>query len=104
MQGDTAISIGCVREEVVREVAVQLLSAIEATFGLAQDLPWNRRVKPVVQESLMGGRVIEGHEGLVRLLERRRGCGQGELVIVEATLDVEMGLHEILIALALGAL
>jgi hypothetical protein len=52
----------------------------------------------------MGGGVVGDHEGVVCLLERRRGRGQRELVIIEAPLDVEMGLHEILIALALGAL
>ena len=37
------------------------------------------------------------------LLELRRRAGQRELVVVEAPLDVEMGLHQMLIALALRA-
>jgi hypothetical protein len=39
----------------------------------------------------------------VALLERRWGVGKGELIVVEAPLDVEMRLHQVLIALALGA-
>ena len=52
----------------------------------------------------MGGGVIGRYKGLMHLLERRGGRGQGELIIIEAPLDVEMGLHEILITLALGTL
>jgi hypothetical protein len=52
----------------------------------------------------MGGGVVGGDEGLVRLLECRGGGGQGELVIIEASLDVEMCLHQVLITLALGTL
>jgi hypothetical protein len=90
-QGDTAVGMGRARKEIVRNVAVQLLSALDAPCGLAQDLQGNRRVKPVVESSLMGGGGVGGHEGVVRLLERRGGGGQGELVIIEAPLDVEMG-------------
>jgi hypothetical protein len=76
----------------VRKVAVQLLSAIEATLGLAQDLQWNRRGKPVVEESLMGGGVICRHKVLMRLLERCGGASQGELVVIQSSLDIKMGL------------
>jgi hypothetical protein len=103
MQGDTAVGIGRARKELVRKVAVQLLSAMEATLGLAQDLQWNRRVKPVVEESLMGGGVIGLHKVLMRLLERCGGASQGELVVIQSSLDIKMGLHEVLIALALSA-
>src|SRR6266487_5440865 len=49
-------------------------------------------------------RVIRLDERLMALLELRRRAGEGELIVVEAPLDVEMGLHEVLIALALSAL
>jgi hypothetical protein len=52
----------------------------------------------------MGGSVIRLDEGPVSLLELRRGAGEGELIVVEAPLNVKMGLHEVLIALAFGAL
>jgi hypothetical protein len=47
--------------------------------------------------------VVRLDERLVVLLKRRRGAGEGELIVVEAPLDVEMRLHQVLIALALGA-
>ena len=50
----------------------------------------------------MGGGVVELEEILVGLLELQRGARQGELVIIQASLDVEMRLHEVLVAFALG--
>ena len=37
------------------------------------------------------------------LLELRRGAGQGELVVIQPPLDIKVRLHQVLIALALGA-
>jgi hypothetical protein len=46
----------------------------------------------VLYQALMGGRVVEFHKRLVRLLELH-GCGrQRKLVVIEPPLDVEMGL------------
>jgi hypothetical protein len=51
----------------------------------------------------MGGGVVGGHEGMVRLLERRGSGGQGELVIIQTPLNVEVGFHPIEIAFTFGA-
>jgi hypothetical protein len=51
----------------------------------------------------MGRGVVGLDERLMALLELRRRAGQGKLVVVETPLDVEMCLHQILIALALRA-
>jgi hypothetical protein len=47
--------------------------------------------------------VVGLDKGLMAILELRRRAGEGELIVVEAPLDVEMRLHQVLIAFALGA-
>jgi hypothetical protein len=46
----------------------------------------------ILEEALMGGGVVGPDEGLMALLQLGRGAGEGELIVVEAPLDVEMGL------------
>jgi hypothetical protein len=48
--------------------------------------------------------IVGVDERLMALLELRRRAGQGKLVVIQPPLDVEMRLHQVLIALAFGAL
>jgi hypothetical protein len=51
----------------------------------------------------MGRRSVRLDEDLMHLLQRRRRAGQGELIVVPAPLDVEVGFREVLVTLPLGA-
>jgi len=55
-----------------------------------------------VEQTLMGGGVVELEKVLVGLLELQRCACQRELVIIQAPLNIEMTLHEIHVAFALG--
>jgi hypothetical protein len=55
-----------------RKLPDQLVGRIEAAFGLAQDLQRDRGLKLLLQQPLMRGGVVCGHEGLVDLLEFHR--------------------------------
>jgi hypothetical protein len=103
VQGDTAVSVRGPREHTLGERAGQLLWRVDAAFRLPEDLHRNRRPPLILQESLMRRGVVRADKGLMGLLECYRGAGEGELIVVEAPLDVEMRLHQVLIAFALGA-
>ena len=50
----------------------------------------------------MGGGVVEGEKPLMRLVKLTRGPGQGQRVVIQAALNIKMGLHQVHVALALG--
>ena len=60
-------------------------------------------MEAISQQALMGRRIVERHERLMGLLELCWGGGQGELILVQPPLNIEVRLHEIFVALALGA-
>jgi hypothetical protein len=76
---------------------------MQASPMVPEDLDRDGGMPSIVQEALMGRGVIRVDEGLMALLELHGGPGERELVVVEALLDVEMRLHQVLIALALDA-
>jgi hypothetical protein len=92
MQGDTSMAIRRPWEKGMREAAGELLRGIDAALGGPEDLEGNRGEALVVEEPLMRRRVIDVDEGLMTSLELQGGAGQRELIIVEAPLDVEVGL------------
>jgi hypothetical protein len=92
VQGDTAVSVRGPREQALRERAGQLIWGVDAAFRLPQDLNRNRRPPPILQEPLMRRGVVGLDERLMALLELRRRAGEGELIVVEAPLDVKVGL------------
>jgi hypothetical protein len=57
----------------------------------------------IVQEPLVGRRIVRLDEDLMHMLQRRQRAGQGELIVVQAPLDVEVGFHEVLVTPPLGA-
>jgi len=59
-------------------------------------------MQAVFQQALMRRRIVRLHERLRGLLQLRWSCGQSELVIIQAPLDVEVRFHEIFVALAAG--
>ncbi len=103
VQRDTPMAVGRPRDHGLGEVAGQLLWRVDAAPGASQDLNRNRGEPLILQEPLMGGRVVELDEGLMALLEFHRRAGQGELIVIEAPLDVKGCFHPVLIALALSA-
>jgi hypothetical protein len=92
VQGDTAVSVRGPQEQTLRERAGQLIWGVDAAFRLPEDLRRNRRPPPILQEPLMRRGVVRADKGLMGLLECDRGAGEGELIVVEAPLDVEVGL------------
>src|SRR4029450_10502395 len=58
--------------------------------------------KPLLEEALMSRSVVEREKPLMRLSKLTRGPGQGQLVVIQSALDVEMGFHQVHVALALG--
>ena len=104
MEGDTPIPIGRPWEHRMGAVAGELLRSRPSAFGRPEDFDRDRREPPILQEPLMGRGVVGLDEGLMALLELRRRAREGELIIIQPPLDVEMCLHEVLIALAFRAL
>ena len=103
VQGDTAISIRGAWEQALRACAGQLVFGVDAAFRLPENLHRNRRPPLILQEALVCRGVVGLDARLMARLELRRRAGKGELRVLEAPLDVEMRLHQVLIALALGA-
>jgi hypothetical protein len=60
-----------------------------------------------LEQTLVGGGVVGVDESLMPLLQRQRCCRQGELIVVQLPLDIELdievGFHQVLITLALRA-
>ena len=103
VQGDTAISIGRPWKQGVGKVQRQLVFAVHAPPGLPERLERDRRIEAIFKQTLMRRGVIEVEKRLVGLFEFRRRLGQGELIIVQPTLHVEMRFHPVEVTLALGA-
>ncbi len=104
VQGDTPIAIGGARKQGTRKFASQLLLGVYPALGLAQSLDRNRRVELVFQESLMRGRILGLDKGLMDPLEHLGRGREGELVVKQATLDIQVRFHPIQVAFAFGAL
>jgi hypothetical protein len=104
MEGDTPIPIGRPWEHRLGEGAGELLRGVSPACGRPEDLNWDRWEPLIAQQSLMGGGVVGLHEGLMALLELRWRARQGKLVVIQPPLNIKMGLHEVLITLAFGAL
>jgi hypothetical protein len=51
----------------------------------------------------MGGGVVGLDEGLMPLFEVHRRAGLGELIVIDAALDVKVRLHPVQVTLALAA-
>ena len=81
----------------------QLVWAQGAALRLGKDRNRNGWVKPLVEEALMRRGVVEPDERLVGLFQLGRCVAQRKLVVVQASLNVEMRLHQIHVTLALGA-
>jgi len=94
--------VGRARKQGPGELPREFLGRVEPTFGPSQHFDRHRRIKALVHQPLMRGRVIGLHKGLMHLFELQRGGGQGELIIVQAPLHIEVGFHQIFVALALG--
>src|SRR5712664_763485 len=103
VQRDAAIAIGGAREEGASERALELLGGIQTPFGLSQHLQGDGGSKPLLEQALVGGGVVELQKVLMGLLELQQRLRQGKLIVIQAPLDVEMCLHQVHVALALGA-
>ena len=58
--------------------------------------------KPFLKQALVGGGVVEREKPLMRLVKLAWGPGQGQLVVIQAALNITMSLHQVHVALALG--
>ena len=63
---------------------------VHFALGLAQDMDWNGWVKPRFEETLMRCGVVQPDERLVGLFQLGRCGAQRKLVVVQASLNVEM--------------
>ena len=91
MQGDTPVPIGSPREHGLGEVTGQLVQCIDAALDRAQDLNRYWGNPPVLQEPLMGRRIVGPDKGLVHLFKRCQRGRQGELVVVAARTNWTLG-------------
>jgi hypothetical protein len=57
----------------------------------------------ILQEPLMSRRVIGVGKGLMHLFQRRRCGGEGQLVVIQPGLHVQVGFYPVLITLTLSA-
>jgi hypothetical protein len=71
VHGHTPIAIGDARQAGLRKFAVELFLRVEPPFGLAQHHQRNGGIKLVLEEALMGGRVINTSATYEKLKE---GC------------------------------
>ena len=53
-----------------------------------------------LEEALVRGGVVEGEKLLMRLVKLVGRPGQGQLVVIQTPLNVEMGFHQVHVALA----
>ena len=83
-------------EEVMHELAVQVLRRIEAAFGLPQYVTWDRWITPLPQEPLMRGGIVELDKRVVPLFKLYRRLRERALVIRQLPLAVNVRLHEVL--------
>jgi hypothetical protein len=58
--------------------------------------------KAFLKQALVGSGVVEREKPLMRLVKLRWGPGQGQLVVIQASLNIKMSLHQVHVALALG--
>jgi hypothetical protein len=101
-EGDTAIVIRRSGKEPLDKLPCQVVGRIEPAFGCAQDLQGNGGRKLFLEQALMGGRIVGVHAGLMGLCKRCGRLRQGDLIIVQAPLDITVRCHEVLGAFALG--
>jgi hypothetical protein len=80
MQGDTARAIRGPGEERPRKLPVELFGTVRPPFGLTEYHQWNRGLKLVFEQALMGRGVVEVHKRLMGLLKLQRRCRQRELI------------------------
>jgi hypothetical protein len=59
---------------------------------------------PILQKPLIRRGIVGLDEGLMPLLQFGWGASEGELIVVQPPLDIEVGLDQVLIALPLGTL
>jgi hypothetical protein len=92
MQSDTAIAVGRARKERARKLLRQPGWTESAALGFCQDCNRYGWSKTLFEEPLMRRRVIELNKCLVSLFQRGRGGAQRKLIVVQASLNVEMRL------------
>ena len=102
MQGHTAIAIRGAGKEGMRELALQLVGRARSALRFPQHLERNGWRKVLFEQTLMGRRVIGSDEDLVHLFQLGGCGGQRKLIVKQAALDIEVGLHQIHIAFAVG--
>ena len=90
------------REEGVGKLLLELLRGNQPPLALSQDVQGDRGGKLLLEQALVGGGVVEDEKPLMRFFELLRGPGQGQLVVIQAPLNIKVRLHQVHIALALG--
>src|SRR6266849_1255842 len=89
VQRDAAIAIGDAREEGVGKLLVELLWRHQPPLAFPQDVQGNGGGKLFLEQALVGGGVVEGEKLLMRFFELPRGPGQGQLVVIQAPLNIK---------------
>src|SRR5258705_10864915 len=99
---DAAIAVGGAREEGASDLALELLGGIQAPFGLSQHMQGDGGSKPLFEQALVGGGVVELQKVLMGRLELQQRLRQGKLIVIQARLAVEMCLNQVHFTLPLG--
>src|SRR6266581_8322721 len=92
---DAAIAIGDAREEGVGKLLLELLRGNQPPLALSQDVQGKRGGKLCLDQALVGGGVVEDQKPLMRFFELLRGPGQGQLVVIQAPLNIKVRLVEL---------
>jgi len=83
--------MGAPWEEVAVKLPAELLLGVDLPWGGSQHLEWHRRGELFSEQPLMGRGVGGLDEGLMPRLQLPWRGRQGELIVVQAPLDVEVG-------------
>src|SRR5215216_4423089 len=92
MQGDTSILIGGAHKKGVGKLAREFLRGYQAPLTLPQDVQGDGRRKAFLEEALVRGGVVEGEKLLMRFVKLVKRPGQGQLVVIQAPLHIEVRL------------
>src|SRR5262245_61783466 len=90
------------REQRLGEAAGERVFSVDTAFSGTQHLHRNGGEPVIAEQPLMCGGMVGLDEGLMALLQLCGGTGEGELIVIQAALDVEVCFHEVLVTFTLG--
>ena len=78
-------------EKGLGELACEILWGIQAPLAGSQSVQGDGGSKPLLEQPLVGGGVVECEKPLMRLGKLTRGPGQRQMVVIQTSLNIKMG-------------